>query len=98
VKWYKKVRDTSAGCMHPGQGGGGVTKVDERGRRRREAVQASNLARMPRVACCGHMGFRSALSHFVVASDIVRVACCGHMGFRSALSNFVVASDIVPRV
>jgi len=71
VKWYKKVRDTSAGCMHLGQGGGRVRKVDERGRRRREAVQARNLARMPRVACCGHMGFRSALSNFVVASDIV---------------------------
>jgi len=71
MKWYRKVRDTSARCFHRGQSGGRVRKVVETGRRRREAVQTSNLARMPRVACCGHMGFRSALSNFVVASDIV---------------------------
>jgi len=58
MKWYNKVRDTSAGCMHRGKGEGRVRKADKSGRRRREAVQASNLARVPHVTCCGHMGSR----------------------------------------
>jgi len=57
VKFHNKVWDTSAGCIHRGQGGGRVRKVNERGLRCREAVQASNLARMPRVASRGHMEF-----------------------------------------